>query len=252
MDLDDSNKDNPKVPSAINLSLRDHNGRIVWGNGAKGSAGSLEWFKLLLVDEDDLSAEARDSEHVRKARTSLDDLAMTPEHVISEHLRSMWDRCLEKMKQEVSQATVDKSRFHIVITLPAICECSRTMRMILFFCFGHVVKSLVSGPECKKDNVSERFPPLVQFSFLKRCPDHFYFQLGHDYARNRMRGAANDAGLLNKRPGVGDTLLSFVSEPEAAALATLKRVDGRCDVELSATRDPLELSPLWLTFLSGW
>lgn len=30
---------------------------------------------------------------------------------------------------------------------------------------------------------------------------------------------------------MADTHLTFVSEPEAAALATLKRVDGRCDIE---------------------
>lgn len=40
------------------------------------------------------------------------------------------------------------------------------------------------------------------------------------------------AGILNKRAGgVGDTVLTFVQEPEAAALATLKRIDGRCDIQ---------------------
>lgn len=47
-----------------------------------------------------------------------------------------------------------------------------------------------------------------------------------------MREAANHAGLLEKRPGVGDTMISFVSEPEAAALATLKTADGRCDIQV--------------------
>lgn len=45
-----------------------------------------------------------------------------------------------------------------------------------------------------------------------------------------MHQAVEAAGVLQKRFGVADTTLSFVSEPEAAALATLKRVDGRCDV----------------------
>lgn len=45
-----------------------------------------------------------------------------------------------------------------------------------------------------------------------------------------MLQAVEGAGILKKRCGVADTILTFVSEPEAAALATLKRVDGRCDV----------------------
>lgn len=50
-----------------------------------------------------------------------------------------------------------------------------------------------------------------------------------------MREAANNAGLLEKRSGVGDTIMSFVSEPEAAALATLKSADGRCDIQVKSS-----------------
>lgn len=56
------------------------------------------------------------------------------------------------------------------------------------------------------------------------------WKIGPDYSRKRMQQAVDAAGVLQKRSGVADTILSFVSEPEAAALATLKRVDGRCDV----------------------
>lgn len=56
------------------------------------------------------------------------------------------------------------------------------------------------------------------------------WNIGPDYSRKRMLQAVEAAGVLKKRSGVADTTLTFVSEPEAAALATLKRVDGRCDV----------------------
>lgn len=48
-----------------------------------------------------------------------------------------------------------------------------------------------------------------------------------------MREAARIAGILKRRPGVSKTVLTFISEPEAAALATLKRINGRCDIEVS-------------------
>ncbi|KAF3767181.1 hypothetical protein M406DRAFT_39804 [Cryphonectria parasitica EP155] len=99
---------------------------------------------------------------------------MNAEELISIFLEGLWANSMEKMKAQVSQATVDNSRFHVVVTLPAI------------------------------------WP---------------------DYARQRMHNAVQSAGILEKRAGVGDTILTFVSEPEAAAVATLKAVDGRYDIE---------------------
>lgn len=121
-DIDDSSEESPKVASAINTASLGSDGEYEWGNAAKGKEGSLEWFKLLLVDEDDLQEEVRNSEPVKEARARLSELGQTPEEVISIYLEVLWKQCLVKLKAEVSQATVDLSRFHIVITLPAICE----------------------------------------------------------------------------------------------------------------------------------
>jgi hypothetical protein len=51
-------------------------------------------------------------------------------------------------------------------------------------------------------------------------------------AQNAMKKAATKAGLLKNRPA-GKTTLTFVSEPEAAALATLREFDGRPDIKVS-------------------
>ncbi|VUC27157.1 unnamed protein product [Clonostachys rosea] len=50
------------------------------------------------------------------------------------------------------------------------------------------------------------------------------------YARLRMRDAVKKAGILDPR-AAGETLLSFISEPEAAALAALTDVDGQAIVD---------------------
>lgn len=232
MDLDDSNQDNPKVPSAIDFSRRDRSGRPLWGNAAKGHPDSLEWFKLLLVDEDDLPAEVRNSDQVRQARAFLDELGLTAEEAISEYLKPMWACCLEKMKRAVSETTVDKSRIHIVITLPAICK-SRS-------CATHLRMEI---DPAKRLDVSFVFSCLSVFLFLffllvflPRKRTHFISPTGQDYARKRMERAVKAAGLLEDRHGVGQTLLDFVSEPEAAALATLKNADGRCDIQVSSSQ----------------
>jgi molecular chaperone DnaK (HSP70) len=42
-----------------------------------------------------------------------------------------------------------------------------------------------------------------------------------DYARESMRNAVDKAVILQERPSVGKTILTFVPEPEAAGLASL-------------------------------
>lgn len=119
MNLDDSNQDSPKVPSAIQFA----DDRVIWGNDAdKSAVNTIEWFKLLLVDEEDLPVEIRTSGPVMEARGRLHELDMTCEDAIARYLSEIWDNCLRKVKTEVGVATVDRSRFHVVVTLPAICE----------------------------------------------------------------------------------------------------------------------------------
>ncbi|KAH7631214.1 hypothetical protein B0T09DRAFT_357204 [Sordaria sp. MPI-SDFR-AT-0083] len=48
------------------------------------------------------------------------------------------------------------------------------------------------------------------------------------YGREKMRLAAEHAGMLDKKMGV-ETQLTFISEPEAAAIATLADIEGRFD-----------------------
>ncbi|KAI0124242.1 hypothetical protein BJ170DRAFT_712255 [Xylariales sp. AK1849] len=55
-----------------------------------------------------------------------------------------------------------------------------------------------------------------------------------DYTRDRMRQAASHAGILEKRL-IGNTTLSFISEPEAAALATVPELEGRGDLDVDDT-----------------
>ena len=58
-----------------------------------------------------------------------------------------------------------------------------------------------------------------------------------EYARVRMREAAKIAGIIQNRLG-GETTLSFVSEPEAAALATLSDLTARPDIKVHFTMFP--------------
>lgn len=52
-----------------------------------------------------------------------------------------------------------------------------------------------------------------------------------NYARERMQKAIEKAGILKKRKA-GPTTHDFVSEPEAAALATLSGIEGRHNIKV--------------------
>ncbi|KAF5227885.1 hypothetical protein FAUST_11470 [Fusarium austroamericanum] len=54
------------------------------------------------------------------------------------------------------------------------------------------------------------------------------------YAQNRMKQAAQQSGILDERPA-GTTLLQFISEPEAAALATIKDMGKRSTINAGDT-----------------
>ncbi|KAI3391752.1 hypothetical protein diail_6846 [Diaporthe ilicicola] len=119
MDWDDTNNDHVKVPSAVKFS-RDKSEITEWGPNSKDSAGALKWFKLLLVDEDDLPEDVRASAQVQEARTRLHKLGKTPVEVLAMLLEKVWNHCIAKMKAAEGVDTVDTSRFHVVITVPAI------------------------------------------------------------------------------------------------------------------------------------
>ncbi|TGJ78313.1 hypothetical protein E0Z10_g10448 [Xylaria hypoxylon] len=60
--------------------------------------------------------------------------------------------------------------------------------------------------------------------FLNTRPFHVVVTvpaIWQDYAIEKMSRALKKAGILNKRPGCADTTHTFVSEPEAAALAAI-------------------------------
>ncbi|OHE92391.1 hypothetical protein CORC01_12318 [Colletotrichum orchidophilum] len=70
--------------------------------------------------------------------------------------------------------------------------------------------------ECIGSTLGDVMVKMCQFHVVITLP-----AIWPDYAKARMRRAAEDAGLLEARPA-GMTSLSFISEPEAAALATMK------------------------------
>lgn len=149
--------------------LYNSEGDASWGYSIPTDEDAIKWFKLLLLDEEDISPEMSSSLQLKHARNLLRDLKKDPVDVVGCFLRKIWNHTIDSIRDGHGAELLQKSRFHVVITLPAI------------------------------------WPP---------------------YAQQRMKQAARNSGILDARP-CGDTVLRFISEPEAAALATIKDLSKR-------------------------
>jgi hypothetical protein len=198
------NGEHQKVPSKINYAL---DGKISWGHDIPENATPLQWFKLLLLEEDDLPVHLKDrnSEHMKRARRELRELGKDAVTVIADYrkstllpkylrqeslhvlvlnkntaVRELWNYAMKKIRERENPIVVDTCQAHIVLTVPAIWK---------------------------------------------------------DQEREKMRLAMDMAGILEPRKFCGRTTLSLISEPEAAAIATLyaPRLQDRPDVEKGDT-----------------
>ncbi|TFB06377.1 Heat shock 70 kDa protein 12B [Trichoderma ghanense] len=164
--------DKEKVPTSICYTGEGE--APLWGYAAPVGESTLQWFKLCLLDEEDIPRYLRGSTHLQTAKSSLSKMGNHAVDVISDYLRELWKYSLSCIERAEGASMVELSAFRVVVTLPAI------------------------------------WPAYAQF---------------------RMKEAIEKAGILEPR-GVSDTTLEFISEPEAAALATLRDMSDRPDMML--------------------
>lgn len=124
----------------------------------------MQWFKLLLLDDQDLPEDVRTSRQIQRARGLLRNIRKTATEAVADYLRFLWQHTINKIRETLGRTVLSGTPFRVVITVPAV--------------WNHK-------------------------------------------AVRKMRQAALDAGILEPRL-CSDTTLHFVSEPEAAALATLR------------------------------
>ncbi|KAI1194022.1 hypothetical protein F5X97DRAFT_336303 [Nemania serpens] len=166
-----SNSDSQKVPSKVNY---DENGELLWGFRIPAGVETIEWFKLLLLNDKDLQSHLQDSSHLSDAKKSLHKLGKTAVQLVGEYLKVLWSHTLKQIHDAKGQGLINGMPINVIITVPAIWT---------------------------------------------------------DYARDRMREAARLAGILDYRIA-GKTTLSFISEPEAAAMATIPELGNRGDLQV--------------------
>jgi len=151
--------------------------QITWGYGVPMRNEDLRWFKLLLLDDEDLEKYLSDAPlaQLTKLRRAIQDSGKEVLDIITDYLRLLWEHALQGVASSMGKGTVEKVPFTVVVTVPAMWK---------------------------------------------------------GYVRSRMRTAVKNAGILDER-AAGPTLFNFISEPEAAALATLTDLQSTCSIQVS-------------------
>ncbi|KAH7273994.1 hypothetical protein B0J15DRAFT_567509 [Fusarium solani] len=166
--------DKEKAPTQL---WYNSNNDATWGYSIPADNDALKWFKLLLLKRCDIPADIATSEPLANARRLQEATGKQPVEIITCFLRKLWNHGIESIKRSIGAELLNKSKFHAVITLPAI------------------------------------WPP---------------------YAQRHMKQAAGLSGILDAR-SCGATTLRFVSEPEAAALATIQDLSKRSTIKSDDT-----------------
>ncbi|KAI8281092.1 Heat shock 70 kDa protein 12B [Colletotrichum sp. SAR 10_98] len=112
----DSGREEGKVPTEVFYEK----GQFFWGYDIPLDADPVRWFKLLLLKDEDLSAELRESEFLIRARKHLRENRKRPVDLIADYLRALFQHTLNTIERARGDSIVDALRFHVVITVPAI------------------------------------------------------------------------------------------------------------------------------------
>lgn len=94
--------------------------RLFWGYTVPADADPIRWFKLLLLREEDLTGELRNSEFLIRARKRLKESQRTATDLIADYLGALWKHILDTIHKARSKSAIDALTFHVVITVPAI------------------------------------------------------------------------------------------------------------------------------------
>ncbi|KAJ5419556.1 purine and uridine phosphorylase [Penicillium crustosum] len=109
-----SDSERVKVPTKLCYEYSE----ILWGFQVPSDADSLQYLKLLLLQDDDIQDELRESMEFGRTKRTLRENGITAEDCIADYLRAIWKHTLETIRQARPKYGIDALKFHAVLTVP--------------------------------------------------------------------------------------------------------------------------------------
>ncbi|OTB07865.1 hypothetical protein M426DRAFT_19797 [Hypoxylon sp. CI-4A] len=111
------NQEDTKVNSAIAYA---DNGEFSWGRQAMGKENCIQWFKLLLPGNEELSPDGKNIPHIQQAAAAMQRLGKDVTEVTGDYLRAIFAHSMIIINTKVHSVVVDETPLHVVVTVPAI------------------------------------------------------------------------------------------------------------------------------------
>lgn len=139
------NSDSYKVPSKI--AFDPTSGEAFWGWAVPEELEqtAIKWFKLLLLDQDDLEDRFKNSDHIKQARKLVSKLKKDPIEVIAKYLELLWAHSISRIVKELGQRRVAAMPYHVVITIPAMWKDYTRDRMRRAAKMAHIMDDRLCG-----------------------------------------------------------------------------------------------------------
>ncbi|KAJ5643003.1 uncharacterized protein N7484_005510 [Penicillium longicatenatum] len=112
--------DHAKVPTKLYYEYGPETYTPLWGFEIPHDIEALEWFKLLLLRDDDMWKDLQESVHIGRAKMLLRESGKTAEDCIADYLRAIWKHTLKTILKARPSYLVESLEFHVVLTVPAI------------------------------------------------------------------------------------------------------------------------------------
>ncbi|CAI7646825.1 unnamed protein product [Penicillium manginii] len=112
--------DHAKVPTKLYYEFGPATDTPLWGFEIPDDIEALEWFKLLLLREDDMWKDLQESVHIGRAKMLLRESEKTAEDCIADYLRAIWKHTLKTILKARPSYLVESLQFHVILTVPAI------------------------------------------------------------------------------------------------------------------------------------
>lgn len=94
--------------------------RLMWGYTVPPDADPIRWFKLLLLRDEDLTAQLRESEFLLRAHKIIRESQKTAIDLTADYLGALWRHILDTIYRARGKSVMEALKFHVVITVPAI------------------------------------------------------------------------------------------------------------------------------------
>ncbi|KAF7168213.1 hypothetical protein CNMCM5623_001283 [Aspergillus felis] len=111
-------KEQVKVPTQLYYEYGDKT--PLWGYEVPNDVEALQWFKLLLLREDDMWKTLQESAQIGQAKRLLRESDKTAEDCVADYLRVLWKHTIKSILKVRPKYLIEALQFHVVLTVPAI------------------------------------------------------------------------------------------------------------------------------------